>query len=189
MLRRALRVEKPLRRATAYLSGLGLSELYVNGAKAGDAVLSPAVSQYDKRVFYVTHDSTALLQPGENALGCGWATAATLHRATGAAGAPRAGFPKLLLQVHLDYADGTSEVVNSDAQWKLCTAGPIRANNEYDGEEYDARMEIAGWNAPGFDDSAWPAAAVVSAPAGNWPRKKNDRANTGHRDAPSGGCE
>jgi alpha-L-rhamnosidase len=56
--------------------------------------------------------------------------------------------------------------VVSDETWKLTANGPIRANNEYDGEEYDARMELAGWNRTGFDDSKWDAAQAVSAPAG-----------------------
>ena len=45
----------------------------------------------------------------------------------------------------IEYADGSSEIVASDRTWKLTTDGPIRANNEYDGEEYDARMELDGW--------------------------------------------
>ena len=54
----------------------------------------------------------------------------------------------------------------SDETWKLTTDGPIRANNEYDGEDYDARKELAGWSRPGFDDSQWQPAQVVDGPAG-----------------------
>ena len=76
------------------------------------------------------------------------------------------GFPQLQLQLELDYADGTRETIVSDASWKLTTDGPILANNEYDGEEYDARQELPGWARVGFDDSAWAPVQVVAAPGG-----------------------
>ena len=60
-----------------------------------------------------------------------------------------------MLQMEIEYEDGTKEIVVSDGSWKLTTDGPIRANNEYDGEEYDARMEMPGWDKAGFDDSKW----------------------------------
>jgi len=62
-------VEKKVRRATAYVCGLGLSELYLNGKKVGDDVLSPAIASYDKRAFYLTYDVTELLRRGDNAVG------------------------------------------------------------------------------------------------------------------------
>ena len=69
-----------------------------------------------------------------------------------------------------------------DETWKLTTAGPIRANNEYDGEEYDARMELAGWSRAGFDDSEWEPAQAVAAPAGVLDGA-DGRAAARHRDA------
>ena len=54
----------------------------------------------------------------------------------------------------------------SDGSWKVTVAGPTRYDSYYLGETYDARREIPGWNQPGFDDSAWAAARVVSEPAG-----------------------
>ena len=161
MLRKEFVVTKPVARATAYISGLGLSELYLNGRKVGDQVLSPALSDYKKRVFYVTHDVTAQLQRGPNALGV-WLGNGRFY-------SPRNthyGFPKLKLQLEVDYADGTRDTVVSDSSWKLTADGPILANNEYDGEEYDARKEFPGWASAGFADAAWSQAQVVAAPAG-----------------------
>lgn len=167
MLRKEFTVGPRLRRATAYVAGLGLSELYLNGAKAGDEVLSPALTEYEKRVFYVTHDVTAMLKPGRNAVG--------LWLGNGRYWQPRRripmpargyGYPKAIAQIELEYADGRKEIVATDETWKLTTEGPIRANNEYDGETYDARMEMPGWAQPGFDDSKWEAAQVVEGPPG-----------------------
>ena len=67
MLRREFAVEKKVRRATAYVCGLGLSEFYLNGKKVGDQVLSPALTDYSKRAFYVTYDVTKQLKKGANA--------------------------------------------------------------------------------------------------------------------------
>ena len=169
-LRREFAVGKKVKRATAYICGLGLSELYLNGHKVGHDVLSPALSQYDRRAFYLTYDVTDQLQKGDNAIG--------VILGNGRFFSPRSGMqsyghPKLLLQLNLEYSDGTTAQVVSDENWKLTTEGPIRANNEYDGEEYDARMELPGWDRPHFDDSHWqlaqlvpPGAPVISAQIG-----------------------
>ena len=166
-LRKEYRCDKQVRRAMIYMAGLGLSELYLNGKKIGDEVLSPALSEYAKRVFYVSHDVTKDLKTGDNAIG--------VVLGNGRFFAPRGkvptdtrgfGFPKLLFQMRVEYADGSSVLVVSDASWKLTTNGPIRANSEYDGEEYDARMELAHWNTAGCDESGWVSAQVVEAPGG-----------------------
>jgi len=153
-------------RATVCYSGLGWSELYINGKKVGDAVLSPALSDYRKRVFYVTRDVSSAVRQGPNAVG--------VVLGNGRFYAPRLanpktetfGAPKLLLQLRIEYEDGSSEEILSDGSWKLSADGPIVANNEYDGEEYDARKEFEGWDSPGFDDFDWKAAQLVAAPAG-----------------------
>ena len=166
-LRKEFVVQKPVRRATVSYSGLGLSELYLNGRKVGDEVLSPALSQYDQRVFYVTHEVTSLLQTGPNALGVvlgGGRFCSDRSRVY--AGTVNFGWPKLLLQLRLEHADGTISEVVSDETWKLTTDGPILANGEFDGEDYDARKEMPGWNRPGYPDRGWEPARVVSAPPG-----------------------
>jgi alpha-L-rhamnosidase len=165
LLRKEFQAPKQVRRATVYYSGLGLSELYLNGAKVGDHVLSPGLTDYDKHVLYVTFDVTKQIAAGRNAIG--------LMLGNGRYRAPRLqantrnfGDPKAILRLDVEYEDGSRSSVVSDGTWKLSTAGPIRANNEYDGEEYDARMEQAGWNRAAFDDSKWQPAHIVAAPAG-----------------------
>jgi len=166
-LRKEFTTAKPLRRAVVSFSGLGSSELYVNGAKVGNAVLSPALSDYAKRVYYVTYDITPLLKPGANALGTVLGNGRfNSPRVTGRNGLNNFGWPKLILQLHVEYADGTTAEIASDESWKFTDAGPISANNEYDGEDYDARKEMSGWASPGFDDSKWVAASLAGAPGG-----------------------
>ncbi|HRZ38480.1 MAG TPA: family 78 glycoside hydrolase catalytic domain [Candidatus Paceibacterota bacterium] len=167
MLRREFALGTPVRRATASISGLGLSELYINGRKVGDHVLSPGLTDYTKRVFYVTHDVTTLLKPGPNAVGV-WLGNGRFYapRSNAPAGMIGYGYPKLLLQILVEHEDGTTTTIPSDESWKLTTDGPITENNEYDGEVYDARKELPGWASPGFDDAGWLPAQPVHAPEG-----------------------
>ncbi len=156
-----------VRRATLYMSGLGLSEAYLNGQKVSADVLSPALSEYAKRVYYTTYDVTKLLRPGTNAVGVILGNGRYFQpRHSGAIVQAGYGYPKLRLQLVMDRTDGKTEIVTSDETWKLTTEGPIRANNEYDGEVYDARKEMPGWSRPGFNDSVWPSAQVVNGPTG-----------------------
>jgi alpha-L-rhamnosidase len=149
-LRKDFELRKPVRRATAYISGLGLYELSVNGKRIGDSVLAPNLTDYDKRVFYNAYDVTPALASGRNFLdvtlgnGRWWAprdTVPTFMRTYGA--------PQVILQLDIEYEDGTTSRVASDGSWLITTGGPIRANNEYDGEDYDARREDAArtWQA------------------------------------------
>jgi alpha-L-rhamnosidase len=164
-LRKEFAVEKKIQRATVNYSGLGSSELYLNGQKVGDAVLSPALSQYNQRAFYVTHDVTAWLRRGDNAIGAvlgGGRFASDRSRVY--TGTVNFGWPKLLLHLRIEHTDGSVREIVSDESWQLTTDGPIRASGEYDGEEYDARRELAGWNRIGYDDSTWQPAQLVAAP-------------------------
>lgn len=166
-LRREFQIDKDVRRATAYVCGLGLFELHINGAKIGDHVLEPGLTRYDRRCYYVTFDVTGQVRRGGNALGVilgngrFWAP-----RTKVPTGMDNFGTPRLRMQLEIEHADGSRTLVASDAAWKVTDGGPIRANNEYDGEEYDARTELAGWDAPGYNDAAWEQARLAQAPAG-----------------------
>jgi len=151
-LRKEFSLAGRARRARAYVCGLGYHELRVNGRKAGNHVLDPAWTTYDKRALYVTYDITNSLRQGQNAvavvLGSGWFKSRAL-----------------LLQVLVELEDGTKAVWTSDATWKAAP-GPILEDSIYNGETYDARFETAGWDRPGFDDKGWAAAEAVKGPAG-----------------------
>ena len=125
-------------------------------------MLSPALSDYRKRVFYVTHDVSSALGAGrERNRGRARERAVLTRRACANPKTETFGAPRLLLQLHIEYDDGSSEDVVSDESWKLSADGPIVANNEYDGEQYDARKEFADWARPGFRDGSWLHAQLV----------------------------
>ncbi len=166
LLRKEFAVPKPVARALVFMSGLGWSELSLNGAKVGDAVLSPQFTDYDERVPYVMHDVTAALRPGANAIGVvlGNGFSATPGRGYlkwyGNGGAPR-----LLFRMDIAYADGTRQSLVSDESWKWST-GAITFNDLWVGEKIDARLAQPGWDKPGFAEESWLAAAPVTAPRG-----------------------
>jgi alpha-L-rhamnosidase len=176
-LRKEFTAEKKIKRATVSVAGLGLSEVYLNGQKVGDHVLSPALSQYDKRVFYVTHDVTKQLRSGANAIGAVLGGGRFYSdRSKVYSGTINAGWPKLLLQLRIEHTDGSVAEVVSDESWQLTTDGPLRGDGEFDGEEYDARMELGDWSRAGYDvgqayqpalrrQPQWQSAQLVSTPA------------------------
>jgi len=161
LLRREFAIKKKVKRGRVYVSGLGWSELYINGKKVGDNVLDPATSEYHRRTLYVTHDVTDLLSSGDNAIGVmsgnGWYCEPEY---------PVYGdSPRVLLQMNLEFIDGEQMSVVSDESWKA-TSGPIKHNDFWQGEVYDARAEKPGWTKAGYDDSSWSRALLKSSPGG-----------------------
>jgi alpha-L-rhamnosidase len=161
-------VAKPgVTRATVHVSGLGQYELSLNGRKVGDDVLSPGWTKYDKTALYDTRDVTSFVREGPNAVGLVLGNG--MYRVKGGRYTKFTGsFGRLMAiaQLHLEYADGTTDVIGTDARWRTIP-GPITFSCVYGGEDYDARAEPRGWNMPGFDDSAWRAATVVDGPRGS----------------------
>jgi alpha-L-rhamnosidase len=167
MLRREFETPRRPRRAVASIAGLGHFELYVNGRRVGDQVLAPVVSDYQKKIHYVTLDVTELMRQGRNALGLWLGNGPFFaYRQKVPARFRTFGYPKALANVRLEYDDGSFEDVVTDADWKITTEGPLRANNEYDGEIYDARREQHGWSEAAFDDAAWRRVQLVESPGG-----------------------
>ena len=160
-LRKEFVADKPIQRAVLYISGLGFSESYINGKPVSEDIFAPGPSWYPNRVYYNVYDVTDLLSKDKNtigvALGNGRYFAMRDRQET---------LPSLLAQLEIEYADGSQTVIVSDTSWKVTSKGPIIANNEFDGEEYDARLELSGWNKNGFDDSKWLTADVMTTPAG-----------------------
>lgn len=168
MFRREFSLDGKIKRARLYVSGLGYHEIRLNGQKVGDHLLDPGYTRYDKRVLYVTHNVTALLKPGANAIGAllgnGWFNV-QFRNAWDFDKAPWRAAPRLLLSLRVELADGREVVVDSDVHWK-CAQSPISFNVIYGGETYDARLEQAGWDQAGFNDAAWQPAQLVEAPKG-----------------------
>ncbi|MGR3804189.1 alpha-L-rhamnosidase [Marinibacterium profundimaris] len=154
-------------RATAYVSALGLYELYINGQRIGKDVMAPGWTDYHKRVEYQVHDVTGAVRDGANCVGAilgeGWYCGRIGHNQR-RAGNHYGGRPALLCQIHLDYADGRREILASDADWQT-RQGPICYSDFLAGEHYDARLELGDWASPGHDTSRWqPVECILPEP-------------------------
>jgi alpha-L-rhamnosidase len=166
--RKTFTLAKPVKRARAYIAGLGYYELSLNGKKVGDHVLDPAFTRYDRRVLYVTYDITDRVARGKNAvgvvLGNGWYNMHT-RAVWDFDKAPWRARPALRCQLEVELEDGSAEIIESDGTWRVST-GPIVFESIRNGETYDARLEKPGWDTPSLDDSAWSLPQVVDGPKG-----------------------
>ena len=147
-----------VQKARLYIIGLGLYRLEVNGKKIGNDFFAPGCTQIDRMCQVYTYDLTDHIRDGNNVLGLmmgnGWYKAAF-----GAAAAHRAQSPfidKYLLKAELRFTmtDGTEQIITTDESWR-CARSPVVEDSIYGGEVYDARLAIAHWSEPAFDDSDW----------------------------------
>jgi alpha-L-rhamnosidase len=157
-----------VKRATVYISGLGHYELYLNGRYIGNEVLTQMPTDYNKSVQYSTYDVTADVKQGRNAIATvlGNGRYFTMRPKYKPKKVKEFGFPKMLLQLDVEYADGHHQLIVSDQTWRMTADGPIRTNNEYDGEEYDATKELPGWNKVGYNDTKWFKPQLTPVPTG-----------------------
>lgn len=169
-LRKEFKVNRKIRRATVYVSALGLFELFINGHRVGRDHFTPGWTNYRKRVYYLTYDVTDLLKDGDNAIGAilanGWYAGYVgfdpMHKKRARDRAFYGQTPALLAQLEIECEDGKIQIVATDENWKAST-GPIRKTDILMGETYDARLEMPGWDRPGFDDQAWKIVTLMDA--------------------------
>lgn len=124
--------------ARMYMCGLGVYECYLNGKKVGDEYLAPGYHSYDFHLQAQTYDVSNLLKQGENEieiwLGEGW-----FKGRLGFDG----GFTDIYgdrLYVIAELYTGGQCIAKTDETWDVLES-PIRFNNIYDGEVYDARQK------------------------------------------------
>ena len=166
-------IAKPIRRATAYVSALGLAELHLNGKRASESSFLPGWSDYSKRAYYRALDVTSLLKPGPNAFGAvlaeGWYSGYVGYGLLVGYGPHKVGrsmygkTPALLAQIQVEFEDGTKKTIGTGKNWKVTQEGPLREADLLMGEAYDARRELAGWDTSGFDAARWSNAIPAEA--------------------------
>jgi len=163
MFRKVFAATANVKSATLYITAHGLYQAQINGKRVGSDYLAPGWTSYSTRLLYQSYDVTTLLKNGQNAigftLGNGWyAGRIGFDGQRGFYGKQISG----LVQLHIEYADGTVKTVNSDDSWKY-TTGPIRFSDLYNGEIYDARYEKNGWAMPNYNDAAWKGVKILAA--------------------------
>ena len=143
---------KKIKRATAFVTAHGMYEAFINGKRVGDAYFTPGWTSYNERLQYQVYDVTNLLVTGKNAIGAmlgnGW------YRGFLAWGDRNNHYGDdiaLLLQMTIEYEDGTTQKLITDDTWQS-TKGPVVFSEIYDGEIYDTQQEIYGWSKPNFSE-------------------------------------
>ena len=165
-LRKEFTLDKEVKRAVAYVCGLGHYELQLNGQKVGDRVLDPGWTNYRKTCLYTAYDVTAQLAHGANALGVMLGNG--MYNVPGGRYAKFSGTfgpPKMILHLFVEYADGSSAAVVSDGSWTW-SPSPVVFTCVYGGEDYDARRETPGWDRAGFTADAFKPVVAVDGPGG-----------------------
>ena len=167
LFRREFTLSEDPVRAELSVCGLGYGVFTINGKNVTEDVLTTPFTRFDKTVLYCTYDVTKLLKKGRNAagamLGNGW------YNDIGAVWdfdrAPWRDYPKMIYSLSAELKNGETATIVSDAEWKSAD-GPIGFNHIRCGEQYDARLEMNGFDCPEFDDSAWKNAFVCRGPGG-----------------------
>lgn len=167
--RREFTLKPNIKSASAWVTGVGYFEFYLNGKKVGDQVLAPAVTRYDKTVQYLHFDVKEYLLEGEAnvagaIVGNGFYNVHT-RSAWDFYKAPWRNRPAFICQLEIEYEDGEKITLQSGQSWKS-TTGPITFDQLRNGEYYDARKDMPGWDQAGFDESKWFKATEVDGPTG-----------------------
>jgi alpha-L-rhamnosidase len=176
-------VDKAPARAILTVSALGLYEIRINGQgvfdretrsdgqSAFERLLAPEWTNYHKRIQYQAYDVTVLMREGQNSiaaiLGEGWYAGRIGISHIVPDGALRNFYGRklaLLAQLDIAFADGTTQTIATDETWKAMNDGPIVKACILDGEVYDARKRIPGWDLATFQDSAWKPVEVIPPP-------------------------
>lgn len=158
LFRKGFEVQKlPIKNARIYMTALGSFSLSLNGEAVSKEYFAPGKLAYNRELAYVTYDVTGLLKEGEpNALGItllhGW-----YDRGVGYTGIwnPWGDTNALLGKLVIEYEDGSRDIIVTDESFRCCLSGPVREDDLYQGEYYDANYEKTGFDEPGYEEEDW----------------------------------
>lgn len=162
-LRKGFTTADKVKKARLHITALGVFEAHINGTKVGKDLMTPGWTPYHKKIETLTYDVSTLITNGENLLSVilaegwhsgrlGWMQNQWVEKNP----------PRLLAQLEIEFANGTTQRVNTDGSWKGTLNGPIRSASIYEGETYDANFDLGAWQTPRYDQSQWQA--VVAEP-------------------------
>ncbi|CAN7552795.1 family 78 glycoside hydrolase catalytic domain [Paenibacillus sp. LjRoot56] len=167
LFRYEFKLVKKVKRARAYICGLGQYELRLNGNKVSDHVLTPGWTNFDNTCLYNVYDVTDEMNTGANVVGVMLGNG--FFNVTGGRYTKfkrSFGTPKCLVQLEIIYTDGTTVAIASNQDWRIAE-GPITFSCIYGGEDYDARRNQSGWDLSSYTESDdWRYAAEVISPLG-----------------------
>lgn len=155
-LRKKFDISSEIKTARLYITAKGVFDVHLNGKDISDDILTPGWTPYNHRIETLTYDITNLLKSKENVLAVELASGWHSGRISrGKAPYKKFSSPKTLCQLEITMQDGTKQTILSDTSWKGTKNGPIRLASIYDGEVYDANLEMPSWTKVNFDDTSW----------------------------------
>lgn len=155
-LRKDFELSNDVESARLYITAKGVFDVAINGEDISDDVMPPGYTPYQKRIETITYDVSDVIESGQNTIGVelasgwhsgrlGWMKRYWSETET----------PKILFQLEITMKDGAKVIIVSDKTWKATTYGPIRLSEIYDGESYDANLEMPNWTTNNFNDKNW----------------------------------
>lgn len=155
MFRKTFKItdDKEIDSVRLYASALGIYDIYINGIDVNSLYAAPGQSVYNKEVYYRTYDLTEYAVSGVNAIGI-MLGHGRYDRAKGKWGDELTLYAQLVIR----YKDGTRQIVGTDDTWSVYMDGPVRSDDIFCGEYYDANYEQEGWTLPEFveeKDGEW----------------------------------
>ncbi len=136
-----------VRRARVYTTALGIYDISLNGQRMEERYFAPGFTSYGSTLQYQTYDVTDQFGSSNElvvTVAGGWAVGPFSYTRKNRVTADR---QALLLEVRVEYADGTTQTLGTGEDWQVTEDGPCRMACFYDGETYDARVSL--------DDAAW----------------------------------
>ncbi|MDG3581210.1 alpha-L-rhamnosidase [Galbibacter pacificus] len=154
-LRSEFKIQKKIENAYVVITSHGMYQAFLNGEKIGNDYLTPGWTSYNKRLQYQVYDISNMLKQGRNAIGAllgsgwyrsalGWGDNENLYGSELA----------LLMQIQIEYSDGTQEIIGTDKNWKSAKSA-IQSSEIYNGETIDARKTLGEWIETGYKDRSW----------------------------------
>ncbi|MCP4413230.1 MAG: rhamnosidase, partial [Gammaproteobacteria bacterium] len=155
-LRKDFILNNKIDQARLFITAKGVFEAQINGKKVSNDVMTPGWTPYIKRIETLSYDVSDYINNGKNTIGVilgeGWYSGRIgFNRKHWISKPP----PKILCQLEISYKNGEKEIIQSDAGWLGNRNGPLRFSGIYDGEVYDANLEMTGWSTPEFDAENW----------------------------------
>lgn len=145
--RKCFSLSKPIRRAYITATAIGIYELRLNGERVAGSCFAPGFTSYKRNLQYQLYDVAEQLSCANTLIAVvagGWAVGRFTYENKNRITSPR---QALLLELLVEYADGTSERILTDSSWEVSMDGNLRAACLYDGEVYDATVtpDSMGW--------------------------------------------
>lgn len=140
--KKEFKTTKTIKKAFINSTALGIYYLFLNGKRIGNQYFAPGLTSYKHVLQYQYYDVTDLIKNNNNLIalvGPGWAAGRFTYESKSKITVDK---EMLLLELFIEYEDGTSGKIISDSSWDVTSESNCRFGDFYDGETYDARVDL-----------------------------------------------